>query len=151
MTLLRRLLNGPAWGAAAGGLVLAGGKEGRKAAIRGGACYATAVLVVNTVLRPMLARWVPMKRTLAGADVSFAAGAAQEMPAAAVPLLALTAVSHVLELRGRARRDVLAVLAADAVGAAIAQGSNLIWPSKMAAISGPGSTPRPGVVRHPGI
>lgn len=148
---LRRLLELPAWAAAAAGLVAGGGKEGRKAAIRGGACYAATALVVNAGLRPLLKRRLPLGRTLAGSDVSFAAGAAQEMPAAAAPLAALAALSHLVELRGSDRRRVLAVLAADAVGAAVAQGSNLVWPSKMAAISGPGSTPRPGVVRHPGV
>jgi len=151
MTLVRRVLNGPAWGMAAGGLVAAGGKEGRKAAIRAASCYGVCALAVNVVLRPLLGRRLPVERGLAGCDVSFAAGAAQEMPAAAVPLAALALVGHVVELRGRDRRHCLSVLAADVVGVAVAQGSNLIWPSKMAAISGPGSTPRPGVVRHPGV
>ena len=151
MTLLRRLLNGPVWGVAAGGLVATGGKEGRKAAIRGASCYAVCALVVNFLLRPLLGRSLPIERGLAGCDVSFAAGAAQEMPAAAAPLAALAVVSHVVDLRGRDRRHLLSVLAADVVGVALAQGSNLVWPSKMAAIAGPGSTPRPGVVRHQGV
>ncbi|MFP5317909.1 MAG: hypothetical protein ACLGI2_06385 [Acidimicrobiia bacterium] len=149
--MLRRLLNGPAWGVAAGGLVAAGGKEGRKAAIRGGACYAVCALVVNFVLRPLLGKRLPVERGLAGCDVSFTAGAAQEMPAAAAPLAVLAVVSHVVDLRGSDRRRLLSVLAADVVGVAVGQASNLVWPSKMAAISGPGSTPRPGVVRHQGV
>lgn len=151
MTVLRRLVNGPAWGVAAGGLVAAGGKEGRKAAIRGGSCYAVTALVVSFVLRPLLGKRLPLERGLAGCDVSFAAGAAQEMPAATAPLAALAVLSHVLELRGSDRRRITSVLVADVAGLAIAQGSNLVWPSKMAAISGPGSTPRPGVVRHQGV
>ena len=62
----------------------------------------------------------------------------------------LTTASHWSLVRSNSH-FLTDILIGDLVGVAVALGSNLVWPSKRFAMTGAGSTPRPGVVRHQGV
>ncbi len=154
----------PFWGATAGALAVAGGDEGKRAAIRASCCYLATAAVSNLLIKPITKRERPkragpgpfspltssMPSGHAASDTAFAVGAYQEMQSVLVPMLILTTASHWSLVRSRSH-FLTDVLVGDVVGVAVALGSNMIWPSKRFAMTGAGSTPRPGVVRHQGV
>ena len=153
----------PFWAATAGALAVGGGADGKRAAIRGSACYAATALVANLVLKPLVQRRRPESAGLgpfrpltssmpsghAASDTSFAVGAYQEMQSVLLPMVLLTTASHWSLVRSKSH-FLSDILIGDLVGVGIALWSNQIWPSHRAAISARGLTPRPGVVRHQG-
>jgi membrane-associated phospholipid phosphatase len=123
----------PFWLLAAGGMALAGGEQGRRAAVRGSACYLATAGVANLVLKPVAHRRRPpgagpgpfrpltssMPSGHAASDTAFAVGAWLEWPATRLPMLALTTASHWSLVRSRSHY-VTDILAGDLVGAAVA-------------------------------
>jgi membrane-associated phospholipid phosphatase len=98
----------PFWLLAAGSLAFAGGADGRRAAVRGSACYLATAGVANLVLKPLVHRRRPqgagpgpfrprtssMPSGHAASDTAFAVGAWLELPGVRVHMLALTTASH---------------------------------------------------------
>lgn len=123
----------PFWLLAAGGLALAGGDQGRRAAVRGGACYLATAGMANLVLKPLVHRRRPagagpgpfrpltssMPSGHAASDTAFAVGAWLEWPATRVPMLALTTASHWSLFRSKSHY-ISDILAGDVVGTAVA-------------------------------
>jgi membrane-associated phospholipid phosphatase len=154
----------PFWGAAAGAMAVGGGDDGKRAAIRASCCYVATAAVSSFLLKPIANRARPkgagpgpfspltssMPSGHAASDTAFAVGAYQEMQSALVPMLILTTASHWSLVRSHSH-FLTDILIGDLVGVAVAIGSNLVWPSKHFAMTGAGSTPRPGVVRHQGV
>ncbi len=141
----------PFWGVAAAALAGAGGADGKRAAIRGAACYAGGAAVM-AALRPALRRLSPQSPLpwRQAGQAGFAVGSGQEMRAVLGPLVLLSALSQLPDARAGGRH-ALGVVVADVVGAGVAVWSNQLWPSHQAVISARGATPRPGVVRHQGV
>jgi undecaprenyl-diphosphatase len=134
----------PAWAAAAA--VLAGtGPRGRRAAARGAVCYAATGLVANVLVKPLVGRRrpPPARHKLFGpatssfpsghsaTDVAFVFGAAQEVPAAFLPLgvLALAAHWSLVRSRGHYPSDIVA---GGLIGLGVALAARRIWPPAVA-------------------
>jgi membrane-associated phospholipid phosphatase len=123
----------PFWLLAAGALAVAGGERGRRAALRGGACYAGTAAVANLALKPLVHRRRPkgagpgpfrpltssMPSGHAASDTAFAVAACLEMRSLLMPMLALTTASHWSLVRSKSHY-VSDILAGDAVGVAVA-------------------------------
>lgn len=143
------------WAATAA--VLAGtGARGRRAAMRGAACYAATGLVANVVVKPLVARRRPptARRKLVGpvtssfpsghgaTDVAFVFGAAQELPVSFLPLAAVALVAHwsLVRSRGHYPSDVVA---GGFLGLGVALAARRIWPpaATSAPVEGDGSGP----------
>jgi len=128
-----------AWAGVAGLLVLTGSR-GRRAALRGGACYVTAALI-HILIKPLVGRRRPpgagkgrigpvtssFPSGHAASDLAFTFGAAQELPIVLVPLSAATAAAHwsLVRSRGHYPTDVFA---GGALGLAVALAAAALWP-----------------------
>ena len=124
----------PFWGVAAGALARYAGDEGKRAAVRGAACYGLTAVGTNLVLKPIAHRRRPsgagpgpfrpltssMPSGHAACDTAFAAGVYQEMPSLLVPLLVLTTASHWSLVRSRSHY-VSDILVGDVVGLVVAR------------------------------
>ena len=136
----------PVWAAIAAGLSVTG-ERGRRAALRGGACYLSAV-AVHLPIKAVVGRRHPpgaARHQLgpftssfpsghAASDLAFVLGAAQEMPLAFFPLSACTMAVHWSLVRKRAHYPS-DVLAGGGLGIAVALAMWKLWP--------PGPRPTP--------
>jgi membrane-associated phospholipid phosphatase len=134
----------PAWAAIAA-VLSAFGARGRRAALRGGVCYLSAA-AVHLPLKALTGRRHPpgfsrhqkgpftpsFPSGHAAADLAFVFGAAQELPAAFVPLSACSLAVHWSLIRKRAHYPT-DVLAGGALGIAVALGLGRLWPPPVAA------------------
>ncbi len=129
----------PAWAAIAAGLC-ATGERGRRAALRGSACYLSAA-AVHLPIKALVGRRHPpgaerhqlgpitssFPSGHAASDLAFVFGAAQELPPAFVPLSACTLAVHWSLVRKRAHYPS-DVLAGGALGIAVALTMWKVWP-----------------------
>ena len=129
----------PAWAGAAA-LLSATGERGRRAALRGSACYLAAV-AVHLPIKKVVGRRNPpgadrhelgpftssFPSGHAAADLAFVFGAAQELPRAFVPLSACSLAVHWSLVRKRAHYPS-DVLAGGALGIAVALAAWKLWP-----------------------
>ena len=129
----------PAWAAIAAALC-ATGERGRRAALRGSACYLTAA-AVHLPIKALVGRRHPpgaARHQLgpvtssfpsghAASDLAFVFGAAQELPPAFVPLSACTLAVHWSLIRKRAHYPS-DVVAGGALGIAVALTMWKVWP-----------------------
>ena len=134
----------PMWAVIAAGLS-ATGERGRKAAVRGSACYLSAA-AAHLPIKALVGRRHPpgsARHQLgpftssfpsghAASDLAFVFGAAQEMPRAFVPLSACSLAVHWSLIRKRAHYPS-DVLAGGALGIAVALGMWKLWPPGHAA------------------
>ncbi len=129
----------PAWAGIAA-ILSATGARGRRAALRGGVCYLSAVAVHLPIKKVTGRRHPPgsARHELgpftssfpsghAAADLAFVFGAAQEMPKAFVPLSACSLAVHWSLVRRRAHYPT-DVLAGGALGIAVALAVRKLWP-----------------------
>ncbi len=131
----------PIWAAVAAGLVAAGGRRGRDAALRGGVAYGVAALVANLVVKPAVhrkrppgseqARIGPLTSSFpsghAATDLAFIFAVSQGVPALFPPLAACTFAAHWSLVRTRAHY-VGDILAGGALGIAVAVAVGILWP-----------------------
>jgi membrane-associated phospholipid phosphatase len=134
----------PSWAAAAGVLALFG-PRGRRAALRGSVCYLSAA-AAHLPLKALVGRRHPPGAALlelgpitssfpsghAASDLSFVFGAAQELPAAFVPLACGSLAVHWALIRKRAHYPS-DVLVGGVLGIAVALAVKKAWPPKAAA------------------
>ena len=132
----------PVWAAVAAVLAARGGVSGRRAALRGGACYTVAAVIGNVLMKPMVERRRPRKGRLRGkrpltssfpsghaaSDAAFCFGAAQELPWLILPLGGMAMLAHWSIVRS-GQHHLTDVLAAGFVGAASAWGVARLWPT----------------------
>lgn len=132
----------PFWAVAAGFLALAGGEPGRRAAVRGTACYGITAGIANLLLKPLAHRRRPkgagpgpfrpltssMPSGHAASDTAFAVAAYRNMPSSLWPMVLLTTASHWSLVRAHSHY-VSDVLVGDAVGVAVAVLAARLWPS----------------------
>ncbi len=129
------------WAAVAAALALSG-PRGRRAALRGGACYATTGLLHLPIKRLVgrrhprgagLMRLGPATSSFpsghAASDLSFTFGVAQELPLLFIPLSAATVSAHWALIRGREHYPS-DVFAGGALGIAVALAAWIIWPPR---------------------
>jgi len=131
----------PAWAGIAA-LLSATGERGRRAALRGSACYLSAALV-HLPIKALVGRRHPpgsARHQLgpvtssfpsghAASDLAFAIGAAQELPLAFLPLSACTMAVHWSLVRKRSHYPS-DVLAGGALGIAVALAAWKLWPPR---------------------
>ena len=114
----------PVWAGIAGLLAVTGGPRGRRAAVRGSACYAGAAVLANLVVKPVVARSRPpgagkgkmgpvtssFPSGHAATDLAFALGVSQEIPVLLAPMTVGTMAAHwsVVRSRGHYPSDVFA-------------------------------------------
>ncbi|MDQ3932322.1 MAG: phosphatase PAP2 family protein [Actinomycetota bacterium] len=129
------------WGGIAVVLAVGGGGRGRRAALRGSASYGLAAVIANFLVKPLIRRrrpsgagkgkLGPMTSSFpsghAAADLAFTFGAAQEIPALLVPLVAATLPAHWSLVRSNGHHTT-DVLVGGAVGLAVAWGMWKVWP-----------------------
>lgn len=112
------------WAGLAAALAIGGGPRGRRAAARASACYLSAAVLANGVVKPVVKRSRPpgsgkgrrgpvtssFPSGHAATDLAFALGAAQEMPLLFLPLSTATMAAHwsLVRSRGHYASDVLA-------------------------------------------
>ncbi len=122
-------------------LAVGGGRRGRRAALRGGACYGIAAVLANFVIKPLVERSRPsgagegelgpittsFPSGHAAADLAFTFGAAQELPALLVPLVAATFPAHWSLVRSNGHHTT-DVLMGGIVGLLVAWGMWKLWP-----------------------
>ena len=132
----------PIWAVVAAGLVAAGGRRGREAALRGGVAYGVAAVLANAVVKPAVHRRRPLGSNRArigpltssfpsghaATDLAFVFGVSQRMPALFPPLAACTIAAHWSLVRTRAHHAT-DILAGGALGIAVAVAVNLLWPN----------------------
>lgn len=142
----------PSWAALAG-LISLFGPRGRRAAIRGGACYLGAA-AAHLPVKAAVGRRHPPGAALhqmgpftssfpsghAAADLAFVFGASQELPKLFVPLSMGTMAVHWSLVRKRAHYPS-DVLVGGALGIAVALASRKLWP--------PQPPPRDGDIPKP--
>ncbi|HYX44035.1 MAG TPA: phosphatase PAP2 family protein, partial [Acidimicrobiales bacterium] len=108
----------------AGALALAGGRRGRRAALRGSVYYGLAAVLGNLLVKPLVERSRPpgsgkgrkgpvttsFPSGHAATDLAFTLGASLELPALFVPLAGATMAAHwsLVRSRGHYPTDVLA-------------------------------------------
>jgi membrane-associated phospholipid phosphatase len=133
----------PSWAAVAA-VLAATGERGRRAALRGGACYLSAA-AVHLPIKAIVGRRHPPRSALhqlgpftssfpsghAASDLAFVFGAAQEMPQAFVPLSCASLAVHWSLIRKRAHYPS-DVLAGGALGIGVALFARKIWPPQAA-------------------
>lgn len=131
----------PSWAALAGLISLAG-PRGRRAAVRGGACYLAAA-ATHLPIKAVVGRRHPPRSALhqmgpftssfpsghAAADLGFVFGASQELPKLLLPLSACSMAVHWSLVRKRAHYPS-DVLAGGALGIAVAAAAWKLWPPK---------------------
>lgn len=129
------------WAATAVVLAVGGGGRGRRAALRGSVCYAIATVVANSIIKPLVNRDRPsgagegdlgpitssFPSGHAAADLAFAFGAAQELPALVVPLAVATVPAHWSLVRSNGHHTA-DVLVGGIVGMVVAWGTWKLWP-----------------------
>lgn len=131
----------PVWAALAGLLAVWGGPRGKRAAVRGTACYAAAAAVANLVIKPWVGRSRPpgsgegrpgpvtssFPSGHTATDLAFVFAVAQELPALFIPLAGATTAAHwsMVRSRGHYPSDVLV---GGAVGIAVAVTAWRLWP-----------------------
>jgi undecaprenyl-diphosphatase len=129
----------PSWAAAAGVLALLG-PRGRRAALRGCVCYLSAA-AAHLPLKALVGRRHPPGAALlelgpftssfpsghAASDLAFVFGAAQELPAAFLPLACGSLAVHWALVRRRAHYPS-DVLVGGALGIAVALAVKKAWP-----------------------
>ncbi len=114
----------PVWVGLAGALALAGGRRGRRAALRGSVYYGLAAVLGNVLIKPLVRRSRPpgsdKGRTgpvttsfpsgHAATDLAFTLGASLELPVLFVPLSGATMAAHwsLVRSRGHYPTDVFA-------------------------------------------
>ncbi len=119
----------------------AAGDRGRRAAMRGVACFGLAAITANILMKPIVQRRRPEEAEEqsfgpvtssfpsghAAADLAFAVGAAQEMPLLFLPLAAATVPAHWSLVRsgGHHMSDVFA---GGVLGIAVAWVVWRLWP-----------------------
>lgn len=129
------------WAGFAVVLAVGGGRKGRRAALRGSACYTITAAVANLVIKPLVDRSRPsgahegelgpltssFPSGHAASDLAFTFGAAQELPALFVPLAAATFPAHwsLVRSHGHHTSDVVF---GGMVGIAVAWGTWKLWP-----------------------
>jgi membrane-associated phospholipid phosphatase len=133
----------PSWAAVAG-LLAATGPRGRRAALRGGVCYLSAA-AAHLPIKAVVGRRHPRGSALhqlgpftssfpsghAASDLAFVFGAAQELPAAFVPLSCASLAVHWSLIRKRAHYPS-DVLAGGALGIGVALAVRKLWPPQTA-------------------
>ncbi len=136
----------PSWAAAAAVLALFG-PRGRRAALRGSVCYLSAA-AAHLPLKALVGRRHPPGAALlelgpitssfpsghAASDLSFVFGAAQELPAAFVPLACGSLAVHWALVRRRAHYPS-DVLVGGALGIAVALVVKKVWPPQAAELT----------------
>jgi membrane-associated phospholipid phosphatase len=129
----------PSWAAVAA-VLAATGPRGRRAALRGGACYLSAA-AVHLPIKAVVGRRHPPGAFLlqlgpftssfpsghAAADLAFVFGAAQELPISFVPLSCASLAVHWTLIRKRAHYPS-DVLIGGALGIAVSLLSRKVWP-----------------------
>ena len=132
----------PVWAATAALLAARGGASERRAALRGGTCYAVAAVIANVVMKPIVDRTRPRRGHLRGkrpltssfpsghaaSDAAFCFGAAQELPWLILPLGGMALLAHWSIVRS-GQHHLTDVLAAGFVGAASAWAVQRLWPA----------------------
>lgn len=133
----------PIWAVVAAGLVAAGGRRGRDAALRGGVAYGVAAILANVVVKPAVYRRRPLGSNQArigpvtssfpsghaATDLAFIFGVSQRMPALFPPLAAATIAAHWSLVRTRAHHAT-DILAGGALGIAVAVAVGVLWPNE---------------------
>ena len=129
----------PAWAGVAAVLAVFG-PRGRRAAVRGGACYLVAA-AAHLPIKAVIGRSHPRGAALlqagpftsslpsghAGSDLAFALGASQEVPLLFLPLSGATLAVHWSLVRKRGH-DVSDVLVGGALGIVVALAAWKLWP-----------------------
>lgn len=138
------------------GLIALAGRRGRRAALRGSACYLGAA-AAHLPIKAAVGRRHPPGAALhqlgpftssfpsghAAADLAFAFGAAQELPSLLFPLSLATLAVHwsLVRKRGHYPSDVVA---GGVLGIAVAAAAWVVWPPKSpAADDAPPAAPGP--------
>lgn len=155
----------PVWLGLAGILALAGGRRGRRAALRGSVYYGLAAVVGNLLIKPMVRRSRPpgsdkgrmgpvttsFPSGHAATDLAFSLGASLEMPVLFVPISGATMAAHwsLVRSRGHYPTDVLA---GGALAVLLALVMWKVWPPRRT--TGDGSpavepAPAPALVGEP--
>lgn len=156
----------PSWAAVAGALALVGGDRGRRAGLRGAACY-LAASAAHLPLKALVGRRHPRGSALfqagpftssfpsghAASDLAFVLGAAQEIPVLVVPLSGATLAVHWTLVRKRSHYPS-DVLAGGALGVLVALAAWKLFPPKRTsehreAASGGEEVTLPGVAPAP--
>ncbi len=128
------------WAAVTALMAGLGGPKGRRAARRAGACYVVGAAVGN-LPKPLFGRPQPRQRRAKkpqvargsfpsghnAAEVAYVFGAAQEAPAAFVPLAALALVGHWSLVRA-GKHFVSDTLVGGTMGLAVAAVAAKVWP-----------------------
>ena len=152
----------PAWACVAA-LLAASGPRGRRAALRGGACYLSAAAVHLPIKAAVGRRHPPgaARHQLgpvtssfpsghAASDLAFVFGAAQEWRALFVPLAACSLAVHWSLVRKRAHYPT-DVLAGGALGIAVALAIWKLWPPRPDEQPAPEEEPAEGVAPEIGL
>ena len=127
------------WAAVSAALGLAG-PRGRRAALRGSACYAAAALI-HLLIKPIVGRSHPRGGALiqmgfgtssfpsghAASDLALTLGASQELPLLFIPLSAATVGAHWALIRGREHYPS-DVVAGGAIAFGVAAAAWWLWP-----------------------
>ncbi|MDQ4129748.1 MAG: phosphatase PAP2 family protein [Actinomycetota bacterium] len=127
------------WAGVSAALTLAG-PRGRRAALRGSACYGTAALI-HLLIKPIVGRSHPRGGALmqmgfgtssfpsghAASDLALTLGASQEIPLLFLPLSAATVGAHWALVRGREHYPS-DVVGGGAIAIAVAAAAWRLWP-----------------------
>ena len=155
----------PVWAGLAGALALAGGRRGRRAALRGSVYYGLAAVVGNVMVKPVVQRSRPpgsgKGRTgpvtssfpsgHAATDLAFTLGASLELPILFVPLSGATMAAHwsLVRSRGHYPTDVFA---GGTLAVCLALVMWKVWPPRRSTDDGrpaPEAVPAPAAVVAP--
>ncbi|HEX2275066.1 MAG TPA: phosphatase PAP2 family protein [Acidimicrobiales bacterium] len=133
----------PVWAGLAALLAVGGGPRGKRAAVRGAACYSFAAVVANLVVKPVVGRSRPpgsgegrpgpvtssFPSGHTATDLAFSLGVSQEIPALFIPLTAATMAGHwsMVRSRGHYPSDVLV---GGVVGIVVALAAWRLWPPR---------------------
>ena len=133
----------PVWVGLAGALALAGGRRGRRAALRGGVYYGLAAVLGNLVVKPLVRRSRPpgsgkgrmgpvttsFPSGHAATDLAFTLGASLELPVLFVPLSGATMAAHWSLVRSRGHYPI-DVLAGGTLAVCLALVMWKVWPPR---------------------